>query len=173
MSINSNSSHLSPSHIHGNIHHFWAHTWKFAESGVMLLVRIWWWNNSVFPLSAYKPTHNPQFLQLLWWRANARNVSFFSLYASQFMFSTQLLTLNYLLLGEVSYWSPLGVKRLQVKRGAQCHRFWTTFVASFSSSRLLLMVFIIKGGGLRGFLFIMEDINQSTPFCKQKSDKWK
>ena len=33
--------------------------------------------NSVAPFSAYKPTHNPQFLQSLWRRANARNVSFF------------------------------------------------------------------------------------------------
>ena len=52
--------------------------------------------NSVTPLSAYKPTHNPQFLQSLWRRANARNVSFFTLYGSQFTFSTQSLTLNYL-----------------------------------------------------------------------------
>ena len=41
--------------------------------------------NSVAPLSAYKPTHNPQFLQSLWQRANARNVSFFS----SFLRSTQ------------------------------------------------------------------------------------
>ena len=33
----------------------------------------------------------------LWRRANARNVSFFTLYGGQFMFSTQLLKLNYLL----------------------------------------------------------------------------
>ena len=51
--------------------------------------------NSVAPPSAYKPTHNPQFLQSLWRRANARNVSFFTLYSGQFTFSTQLLTLNY------------------------------------------------------------------------------
>ena len=38
---------------------------------------------------------NPQFLQSLWRRANARNVSFFTLYSGQFTFSTQLLTLNY------------------------------------------------------------------------------
>ena len=31
--------------------------------------------NSVAPFSAYKPTHNPQFLQSLWRRANAPNVS--------------------------------------------------------------------------------------------------
>ena len=38
------------------------------------------------------------FLQLsLWRRANARNVSFFTLYGDQFTFSTQLLTLNDLL----------------------------------------------------------------------------
>ena len=33
----------------------------------------------------------------LWRRANARNVSFFTLYGGQFTFSTQLLTLNDLL----------------------------------------------------------------------------
>ena len=33
----------------------------------------------------------------LWRRANAPNVSFFTLYGSQFTFSTQLLVLNYLL----------------------------------------------------------------------------
>ena len=32
-----------------------------------------------------------------WTKANARNVSFFTLYGGQFTFSTQLLTLNYLL----------------------------------------------------------------------------
>ena len=41
--------------------------------------------------------HNPQFLQSLRRRANARNVSFFTLYGGLFTFSTQLLTLNYLL----------------------------------------------------------------------------
>ena len=51
--------------------------------------------NSVAPLSAYKPTHNPKFLQSLWRRANARNVSFFTLFGGQFSFSTQSLTLNY------------------------------------------------------------------------------
>ena len=34
-----------------------------------------------------KPTHNPQFLQSLWRRANAQNVSFFTLYGGQFTFS--------------------------------------------------------------------------------------
>ena len=34
--------------------------------------------------------------QSLWRRANARNVSFFTLYGGQFTFSTQLLTLNYI-----------------------------------------------------------------------------
>ena len=53
--------------------------------------------NSVAPLSAYKPTHNPKFLQSLWRKAYARNVSFFTLYGGQLTFSTQLLTLNYLL----------------------------------------------------------------------------
>ena len=33
----------------------------------------------------------------LWRRANARNVSYFTLYVGQFTFSTQLLTLNYLI----------------------------------------------------------------------------
>ena len=36
--------------------------------------------NGVTPLSAYKPKHDPQFLQSHWRRANARNVSFFTLY---------------------------------------------------------------------------------------------
>ena len=36
--------------------------------------------------------------QSLWRRANARNVSFFTLFGGQFTFSTQLLTLNYLLI---------------------------------------------------------------------------
>ena len=31
--------------------------------------------NCVAPFSSYKPTHNPQFPQSLWWRSNARNVS--------------------------------------------------------------------------------------------------
>ena len=39
--------------------------------------------NSVAPFSAYKPTHNPQFLQSLWRRANARNVSLFTLPPTQ------------------------------------------------------------------------------------------
>ena len=37
-------------------------------------------NNSVAPLSAYKRTHNPQFLHSLWRVANAPNVSFLTLY---------------------------------------------------------------------------------------------
>ena len=41
MSINSNSSHLSPSHIHGNMCHFWAHTWKFDQ------LFYCWWNVSI------------------------------------------------------------------------------------------------------------------------------
>ena len=53
--------------------------------------------NSVAPLSANKTTHNSQFFQSFWRRANARKVSFFTLYGGQFTFSTQLLTLNYLL----------------------------------------------------------------------------
>ena len=36
--------------------------------------------NNVAPFSAYKPTDNPQFLQLLWRRAIARNVSLLTLY---------------------------------------------------------------------------------------------
>ena len=36
--------------------------------------------NGVAPLCAYKPTYSPQFLQSLWRRANAQNVSFFTLY---------------------------------------------------------------------------------------------
>ena len=51
--------------------------------------------NNVAPLSTYKPTHNPQLLQSLWRRANARNVSLYTLHGGQFTFSTQLSTLNY------------------------------------------------------------------------------
>ena len=32
--------------------------------------------NSIAPLSGYKPTHNSQFLRLLWWRAITQNFSF-------------------------------------------------------------------------------------------------
>ena len=34
---------------------------------------------------------------LLWWRANAQNISLLTIYGDQFMFSPQLLTLNYLI----------------------------------------------------------------------------
>ena len=54
--------------------------------------------NSIALFSAYKP-HNPHFLQLLWRRANVRNVSLLTL----FMFSNQLLTLNYLYLTYLTY----------------------------------------------------------------------
>ena len=36
--------------------------------------------NSIAPFSAYKYTHNPQFLQFLWWRAIALKMSAFQLY---------------------------------------------------------------------------------------------
>ena len=54
--------------------------------------------NSVASFSAYKLTHNPQYLQSLWRWANARirNVNLLTLYGGQFTFLTQLLTLNYL-----------------------------------------------------------------------------
>ena len=32
--------------------------------------------NSITPFSTHKHTHNPQFLQSLWWRANPQKVSF-------------------------------------------------------------------------------------------------
>ena len=51
--------------------------------------------NNVAPFSAYKPTHNAQFLQSLWRRANARKVCLLNLSGGQFMFSAQLLILNY------------------------------------------------------------------------------
>ena len=35
--------------------------------------------NSIAPFSAYKYTHNPQFLQFLWWRAIALKMSAFQL----------------------------------------------------------------------------------------------
>ena len=66
MSINSNSSHLSPSHVHGNMHYFLGphlevcRKWSYAIGENMVMEQL-----SVVPLSAYKPTHNPQFLQLL------------------------------------------------------------------------------------------------------------
>ena len=44
-----------------------------------------------YTTSAYKPTHKLQFLQLLWRRANAWNISLLSLYGGQFMFSTYIL----------------------------------------------------------------------------------
>ena len=52
--------------------------------------------NSIAPFSAYKPTHNPQFLQSLWRRANARRSAFKLFVVVNFTFSTQLLTLNYM-----------------------------------------------------------------------------
>ena len=51
--------------------------------------------NSVATFSEYKPTLHPQFFQSLWRRANARNVSFLTLYGDQFTLSTQLIILNY------------------------------------------------------------------------------
>ena len=42
--------------------------------------------NSVAPLSAYKPTHNPQFLHSRWQGANAQNMSFFTLYSGSLHF---------------------------------------------------------------------------------------
>ena len=47
-----------------------------------------------------------RWIQSLWRRANARNVSFFTLYGGQFTFSTHLLTLNYLLYPR--FWSIAG-----------------------------------------------------------------
>ena len=44
-----------------------------SYSNLFLFSRL---TDSVAPFSAYKHTHNPRFLQSLWRRANARNVSF-------------------------------------------------------------------------------------------------
>ena len=60
-----------------------------------------WFAQTVHPMdkrrcrSCRNPTN--KMLQSLWRRANARNVSFFTLYGGQFTFSTQLLTLNFLI----------------------------------------------------------------------------
>ena len=70
-------------------------TSAFHSTNLFLFSRHHIPNNSVAPLSAFKLTHKPQILQSLWRRANARKVSFFTLYGGQFTFSTQLLTLNY------------------------------------------------------------------------------
>ena len=49
---------------------------------------------SIAPFSAYKYTHNPQFLQFLWWRAIALEMSAFKLYTVANLL-TQLIILNY------------------------------------------------------------------------------
>ena len=52
--------------------------------------------------------------------------------------------------------------------------FRTIIVVSFSNFRLLQVVFVIRGGGGReggDSEGSMEDINQSTPLCKLKSQK--
>ena len=48
--------------------------------------------------SAYKLTHNSQFLHSLWRRANVQNVSFVTLFGGQFAWSTQLIIPNYLVI---------------------------------------------------------------------------
>ena len=59
--------------------------------------------NNIAPFSAYKYTHNPQFLQLLRWRAFcAQNVSFYTPYSGQFTLSTQSKILNYSVI--LSHW---------------------------------------------------------------------
>ena len=40
----------------------------------------------------FKPTHNPQFLQSLWWRVNTRNINLLTLWRGQFTLSTQSIT---------------------------------------------------------------------------------
>ena len=51
--------------------------------------------------------------------------------------------------------------------------FRTIIVVSFSNFRLLQVVFVIRGGGRKGgdSEGSMEDISQSTPLCKLKSEK--
>ena len=63
--------------------------------------------NSVPPFSSYKYTHNSQFLQQLWWRANTWNVSFLTLYSGQFTLSTQLIIQNYPVI--FSHWCSTSV----------------------------------------------------------------
>ena len=58
--------------------------------------------NSVAPFCAWKHAHNPQFLHSLWQRADAQNISFETLYVGQFVSSTQLIILNYLVI--LSHW---------------------------------------------------------------------
>ena len=67
----------------------------------------------------------------LWWRANARNVSFFTLYGGQFTFSTQLLTLNYLLFFNFSSFFCLMCLSLVLFFHKQ--RGWECFVWRFQS----------------------------------------
>ena len=86
-------------------------TSTFHLTNVFLFSRHHIPTNSVAPLSAYKLTHNPQFLQSLWRRANAQNVSFFTLYGGQFTFSTELWTLNYLLYSSTDA-APLFLEKL-------------------------------------------------------------
>ena len=50
--------------------------------------------NSIAPFLVSKHTHNPQFLQSLWQRADTQNISFSTLYSVQFTLSTQLIILN-------------------------------------------------------------------------------
>ena len=57
--------------------------------------------NSIAPFSAYKYTHNPQFLQFLWWRAIALEMSAFKLYTVANLL-TQLIILNYPVI--LSHW---------------------------------------------------------------------
>ena len=64
---------------------------RFSFTNLFLFSR----HNSVAPLSACKPTHNPQFFQSFSRRANARNVSLKTLYGSQFTLSSQLIILNH------------------------------------------------------------------------------
>ena len=58
----------------------WYNLSAFFSTNLFLFSRHHIPTNSVASISAYKPTHNQQFLQSLWRRANARNVSFFILY---------------------------------------------------------------------------------------------
>ena len=52
-------------------------------------------SRAAFKSSKYgKHTHNPQFLQSLWRRANARSVSFETIDGGQFTLSTQLIRLK-------------------------------------------------------------------------------
>ena len=63
--------------------------------------------DDIAPFSAYKHTHNSQFLYSCWWSANAPNISFETLNSGQFMLTIQLIIPNYLVI--LSHWCSITV----------------------------------------------------------------